>query len=120
MVWESSWVFSLLILGFLVALSASALTFNSPRAAAITALIALISAVLALALEEMGLPNAGGRTKKGHYKTGRQVLEDWEKAGQRDVLHRAHEKCDRILAKCEEMVLPGEVDHEIEAYFKAL
>jgi trimethylamine--corrinoid protein Co-methyltransferase len=48
------------------------------------------------------------------------MFEDWEKAGQRDVLHRAHEKCDRILAKCEEMVLPGEVDHEIEAYFKAL
>jgi trimethylamine--corrinoid protein Co-methyltransferase len=46
--------------------------------------------------------------------------EDWEKAGQRDVLRSAHEKCDRILDECEGMVLPAEVDHEIEAYFKAL
>jgi trimethylamine--corrinoid protein Co-methyltransferase len=48
------------------------------------------------------------------------TYEDWEKAGQRDVLRSAHEKCDRILDKCEGMVLPGEIDNEIEAYFNAI
>ena len=48
------------------------------------------------------------------------MYEDWKKAGQRDVLRNAHEKCDRILETCEGMVLPAEVDHEIEAYFKAV
>ncbi len=48
------------------------------------------------------------------------TFEDWEKAGRRDVLQIAHEKCDRILEECEAMVLPAEVDHEIEAYIKAL
>ena len=48
------------------------------------------------------------------------MYEDWKKAGQRDVLRNAHEKCDRILETCEGMVFPAEVDHEIEAYFKAV
>jgi trimethylamine:corrinoid methyltransferase-like protein len=47
-------------------------------------------------------------------------FEDWKKAGERDVLIIANEKCDRILEKCETMVLPAEVDHEIEAYIKAV
>jgi trimethylamine--corrinoid protein Co-methyltransferase len=45
-------------------------------------------------------------------------FEDWEKAGKLDVLHIAHEKCNRILEKCEGMVLAEEIDQEIEAYFK--
>jgi trimethylamine--corrinoid protein Co-methyltransferase len=48
------------------------------------------------------------------------TFEDWEKGGKRDVLRVAHEKCDRILETCETMVLPMEVDHEIEAYIKLL
>ncbi len=47
-------------------------------------------------------------------------FEDWEKAGKPDVLHIAYEKCNRILEKREAMVLPEEIDQEIEAYFKAL
>jgi trimethylamine--corrinoid protein Co-methyltransferase len=47
-------------------------------------------------------------------------FEDWEKAGQRNVLRIAHEKCNQILEKCEVSVLPEEVGHEIEAYFKAV
>ena len=47
-------------------------------------------------------------------------FEDWKKAGQRDVLRIAHEKCDRILEKCEPMALPAEVDHEIDAYIKTI
>jgi trimethylamine--corrinoid protein Co-methyltransferase len=47
------------------------------------------------------------------------TFEDWEKAGERDLLRIAHEKCDRILEKCEAMLLPTAVDHEIEAYIKA-
>ena len=45
-------------------------------------------------------------------------FEDWEKAGRIDVLQIAHEKCNRILNKCETMVLPAEIDQEIEAYIK--
>ena len=48
------------------------------------------------------------------------TFEDWKKAGQRDVLNIAQEKCDRILEKCQAMVLPAEVDQEIEAYTKAI
>jgi len=48
------------------------------------------------------------------------TFEDWKKAGERDVLLIAHEKCDRILEKCNAMVLPAEIDHEIEAYIKAI
>ncbi len=47
-------------------------------------------------------------------------FEDWEKGGQRDVLRVAQEKCVRILKTCEKMVLPAEIDREIEAYFEAL
>ena len=47
-------------------------------------------------------------------------FEEWKRAGERDVLHVAHEKCNRILAKYEGMVLPAEIDHEIEAYFQAV
>jgi trimethylamine--corrinoid protein Co-methyltransferase len=47
-------------------------------------------------------------------------FEDWEKAGKRDVLRIAKEKCDRILEECETSVLPAEVDSEIEAYFTAI
>lgn len=48
------------------------------------------------------------------------TFEDWEKAGERDVLQIAHEKYDRILEECEAMVLQAEIDREIEAYIKAL
>ena len=47
-------------------------------------------------------------------------FEDWEKAGKKDVLQSAHEKCDRILNKCEALCLPAEIDHEIDAYIKAV
>ena len=47
-------------------------------------------------------------------------FEDWKKAGGQDVLHSAHEKCDRILKKCETLCLPAEIDHEIDAYIKAV
>ena len=47
-------------------------------------------------------------------------VEDWEKAGKRDVLKIAHEKFDGILKKCEAPVLPAEIDHEIEVYFQAV
>jgi len=48
------------------------------------------------------------------------TFEDWEKSSRRDLLRIAHEKCERILESCETMVLPAEVDHEIEAYIKFL
>ena len=48
------------------------------------------------------------------------TFEDWEKGSKRDLLRVAREKCDRILETCETMVLPAEVDHEIEAYIKFL
>jgi trimethylamine--corrinoid protein Co-methyltransferase len=47
-------------------------------------------------------------------------FEDWKKAGERDVLRIAHEKCSRILEENQAMVLSAEVDKEIEAYFKAI
>jgi trimethylamine--corrinoid protein Co-methyltransferase len=47
-------------------------------------------------------------------------FEDWEKAGQPDVLRIAREKCDRILEECEVSVLPAEVDQEIEKYIKKI
>jgi len=47
-------------------------------------------------------------------------FEDWKKAGERDVLRIAHEKCSRILEENQAMVLSAEVDKEIEAYFKAV
>lgn len=47
-------------------------------------------------------------------------FEDWKKAGEQDVLHVAREKYDRILEKCEALRLPAEIDHEIEAYIKAV
>ena len=45
-------------------------------------------------------------------------FEDWEKAGGPDVLHIAHEKCNRILEKSVDMVLPAEIDQEIQEYIK--
>jgi trimethylamine--corrinoid protein Co-methyltransferase len=48
------------------------------------------------------------------------LFEDWEKAGRQDLLQIAREKCDRILQDRETMLLPAEVDQEIEAYTKAL
>jgi trimethylamine--corrinoid protein Co-methyltransferase len=48
------------------------------------------------------------------------TFEDWEKGSKRDLLRVAREKCDWILETCETMVLPAEVDHEIEAYIKFL
>jgi len=47
-------------------------------------------------------------------------FEDWKKAGERDVLRIAHEKCDRILEESQAMVLSADVDEEIEAYLKAI
>jgi trimethylamine--corrinoid protein Co-methyltransferase len=44
--------------------------------------------------------------------------EDWQKAGRLDVLDVAREKCNRILKKCETMVLPAEIDQEIQEYIK--
>jgi trimethylamine--corrinoid protein Co-methyltransferase len=48
------------------------------------------------------------------------LFEDWEKAGRQDLLQIAREKCDHILQDRETMLLPAEVDQEIEAYTKAL
>jgi trimethylamine:corrinoid methyltransferase-like protein len=45
-------------------------------------------------------------------------IEEWEKEGGRDVLSIAHEKCNRILEERNAMVLPAEVDQEIEEYIK--
>jgi trimethylamine--corrinoid protein Co-methyltransferase len=47
-------------------------------------------------------------------------FEDWKSAGEQGVLLIAHEKCNRILEKCEAIRLPAELDHEIEAYIKAI
>jgi trimethylamine--corrinoid protein Co-methyltransferase len=47
-------------------------------------------------------------------------FEDWKRAGERDVLRIAQEKCRRILEKSQTMVLSAEVDEEIEAYLKAV
>jgi trimethylamine--corrinoid protein Co-methyltransferase len=47
------------------------------------------------------------------------TFEDWEKAGKRDVLRVASEKCAQILGEQKEMILPVEPDHEIEAYLKS-
>jgi trimethylamine--corrinoid protein Co-methyltransferase len=48
------------------------------------------------------------------------TFEDWTKAGERDVLRIAQEKCSRILEENQAMVLSAEVDEEIEAYLKAI
>jgi trimethylamine--corrinoid protein Co-methyltransferase len=47
-------------------------------------------------------------------------FEDWKKAGERDLLRIAHEKCSRILEKSPAMVLSAEVDEEIEAYVRVV
>ena len=44
------------------------------------------------------------------------TFEDWEKAGKRDVLQIAREKCDYILQKRQPMLLPVEVDQEIKNF----
>ncbi len=46
------------------------------------------------------------------------AFDDWEKAGRQDVLQIARKKCDRILQDRETMLLPAEVDQEIETYTK--
>ncbi|MBW2611759.1 MAG: trimethylamine methyltransferase family protein [Deltaproteobacteria bacterium] len=48
------------------------------------------------------------------------TFEDWEKAGKRDVLQIAREKCDRILQERQPILLPAEVDQEITAYFNTI
>ncbi|MEN8244230.1 MAG: trimethylamine methyltransferase family protein [Thermodesulfobacteriota bacterium] len=47
-------------------------------------------------------------------------FDDWVKAGKRDVLQIAQEKCDRILQEHQSMLLPVEIDREITAYFNTL
>jgi trimethylamine--corrinoid protein Co-methyltransferase len=44
------------------------------------------------------------------------TFEDWEKAGRRDVLQVAREKCDRILQEHQSTLLPAEADREISRY----
>ena len=44
------------------------------------------------------------------------TFEDWEKAGKKDVLQIAHEKCDHILQERQPMLLPVEVDQEIKNF----
>jgi len=44
------------------------------------------------------------------------TFEDWEKAGKRDVLQIAHEKCNHILQERQPMLLPVEVDREIKNF----
>ena len=44
------------------------------------------------------------------------TFEDWEKAGKRDVLQIAREKCDYILQERQPMLLPVEVDQEIKNF----
>jgi trimethylamine--corrinoid protein Co-methyltransferase len=46
------------------------------------------------------------------------TFEDWEKAGARDLLQIAQEKCNQILEEQKEMILPVELDREIEAYLE--
>jgi trimethylamine--corrinoid protein Co-methyltransferase len=47
------------------------------------------------------------------------TYEDWEKGGKRDVLRVASEKCAQVLEEQKEMILPEELDREIEAYLKS-
>ncbi len=48
------------------------------------------------------------------------TFEDWEKDGARDLMQIAQEKCNQILEEQKEMILPVEVDREIEAYLEAV
>ena len=48
------------------------------------------------------------------------MFEDWEKAGKRDVLQIAREKCNRILQEGQPKFLPADVDQEITAYFNTI
>jgi trimethylamine--corrinoid protein Co-methyltransferase len=48
------------------------------------------------------------------------TFEDWKKRGARDLLQIAQEKSNRILEERKEILLPVDVDREIEAYFKAV
>ena len=48
------------------------------------------------------------------------TFEDWEKSGARDLLRIAQEKFNQILEEWEEIVLPVDVDQEIEAYLEAV
>jgi trimethylamine--corrinoid protein Co-methyltransferase len=45
-------------------------------------------------------------------------FEDWQKAGARDLLQTARQKCNRILQERKEMILPADVDQEIQAYIE--
>jgi trimethylamine--corrinoid protein Co-methyltransferase len=47
------------------------------------------------------------------------TFEDWEKGGARDLLQIAQEKCNQMLAEQKEMILPEELDLEIEAYLES-
>jgi trimethylamine--corrinoid protein Co-methyltransferase len=47
------------------------------------------------------------------------TFEDWEKGGARDLLQIAQEKCNQILEEQREMILPVEVDRDIEAYLES-
>lgn len=47
------------------------------------------------------------------------TFEDWTKAGEREVLLSAHDRCEQILGNCNTTVLSAKVDQEIEAYIKA-
>jgi trimethylamine--corrinoid protein Co-methyltransferase len=48
------------------------------------------------------------------------TFEDWEKSGARDLLQIAQEKSNRILEERKEIILPVDVDQEIEAYLEAI
>jgi trimethylamine--corrinoid protein Co-methyltransferase len=48
------------------------------------------------------------------------TFEDWEKSGARDLLQIAQEKFNQILEERKEMILPVDVDQEIEAYLEAV
>jgi trimethylamine--corrinoid protein Co-methyltransferase len=47
-------------------------------------------------------------------------FEDWKKNGARDLLQIAQEKSNRILEEQKEILLPVDVDQEIEAYLEAV
>jgi trimethylamine--corrinoid protein Co-methyltransferase len=47
------------------------------------------------------------------------TFEDWEKGGARDLLQIAQEKFNQILEERKGMILPVDVDQEIEAYLEA-
>ncbi len=47
-------------------------------------------------------------------------FEEWEKSGARDLLQIAQEKFNRILEERKEILLPVDVDQEIEAYLEAV